>query len=102
MAALDERGQRLAQRRAGDAELRAQLALGGQARAGRQQAELDRGAEPVERLLERRLRADGREDRVEREIDAAAASAHSRSNPRKRSQSVTAASNAASSTSARR
>ena len=34
MAALAERHQRLAQRRAGDTELRAQLAFGGQARAG--------------------------------------------------------------------
>jgi hypothetical protein len=73
VAALDERGQRLAQRRARDAELLAQLALRGQPRARCQQAELDRGPEPLERLLERRLAADGREDRVERQ---------SRSNPR--------------------
>jgi hypothetical protein len=64
--ALDERGQRLAQRRAGDAELLAQLALRRQSRARRQQAELDRGPEPLERLLERGLAADRREDRVER------------------------------------
>src|SRR6185437_9568904 len=89
MPALDERGQRLAQRRAGDAELLAQLALRRQARARRQQAELDRGAKPLERLLERRLAPDGREDRVERQ---------SRSNPLTRSQSVTTASNAFNST----
>ena len=52
--ALHQRGQRLAQRRAGDPELLAQLALGGQPRARREQAELDRGAEALERLLERR------------------------------------------------
>jgi hypothetical protein len=60
--ALDERGQRLAQRRAGDAELLAQLALRRQARARGQQAELDRGAQPLERLLERGLAADGSKD----------------------------------------
>ena len=62
VAALHQRGQRLAQRRARDAELRAQLALGRQALAGLQQAELDRGPEPLERLLERGLRADRGED----------------------------------------
>src|ERR1700759_516221 len=43
--ALHEADERLAQRRAGDAELLAQVALGRQARARRQQAELDRRAE---------------------------------------------------------
>ena len=38
VAALGQRGQRLAQRRAGDAQPRAQLPLGGQLRAGGQQA----------------------------------------------------------------
>jgi hypothetical protein len=60
--ALHERGQRLAQRRTGDAELLAQLALRRQARSRRQQAELDRGAQPLERLLERGLAPDGSED----------------------------------------
>ena len=64
VAALHERGQRLAQRGARDPELAAELALGRQPRAGLEQAELDRGAEPLERLLERRLRLDGREDRA--------------------------------------
>ena len=62
--ALHERRQRLAQRRARDAELPAQLALGGQPRARLEQPELDRGAEPLERLLVGRLRLDRREDRV--------------------------------------
>ena len=64
---------------------------------GREQPELDRGAQPLDGLLERRLRADRREDRVlaDRRRDA-----HSRSKPRYRSQSVTALPNAASSTSA--
>ena len=39
-------------------ELRAQVALGGQPRARLEQAEPDRRAEALERLLERRLRAD--------------------------------------------
>ena len=39
---------------------------GGQPRAGRQQAELDRGAEPLERLLERRRGLDRREDGLRR------------------------------------
>jgi hypothetical protein len=66
VAALHQRGQRLAQRRARDPELAAQLALGRQPLAGLQQAELDRGAEPLERLLERGLAPDRSEDRVER------------------------------------
>jgi hypothetical protein len=87
--ALDQRGQRLAQRRACDAELLAQLALGRQPRAGRQQAQLDRRPEPLQRLLEGRRRLNRGEDGV---------GDHSRSNPRTRSQSVTADSNASSST----
>ena len=46
-------------------EPRAQLALGRQPRARRQQAELDRRAEALERLLERRLGAHRREDGLE-------------------------------------
>jgi hypothetical protein len=65
VAALHERRERLAQRRAGDPQLLAQLALGGKAGAGREQAELDRGAEAFERLLERRLAPDRSEDRVQ-------------------------------------
>ena len=113
-----ERGQRLAQRRAGDPQPRAQLALGRQARAGRQQPELDRRAEAIDGLLERGLRAHRREHGVRRRERRRPAprplsprppsfsgshaidDAHSRSNPRTRSQSVTAAWNAASSTSA--
>ena len=83
VAALHQRGQRLAQRRARDPELAAQLPLGRQALAGLQQAELDRGPEPLERLLERGLRVDRGENRV-RGAD------HNRSKPRRRSQSVTA------------
>ena len=113
VAALPERDQRLAQRRARDPELRAQLALGRQARARRQQPEPDRGPDPVDRLLERGLRADRSKDRVQRRrrfecstsdrsscSSGCARRAHSRSKPRTRSQSVTAASKAASSTSA--
>ena len=73
-------------------ELGAEVALGRQARAGLEQPELDGRAEALERLLERRLRADRCEDRVRVAAD------HSRSKPRRRSQSVTAESNAASST----
>ena len=64
VAALHERGERLAQRRARDAELAAQLALGREPRAGLEQAELDRRPEPLERLLERGLRPDGGEQRL--------------------------------------
>ena len=42
VAALDQRRDRLAQRRARDVELVGQLALGGQSRAGREDAEADR------------------------------------------------------------
>ena len=87
----DQRGQRLAQRRARDAQLRAELALGGQARSGLEQPELDRRSEPVDGLLERRLRAHRREDAVQRRDRRPA---HRRSKPRTRSQSVTAASKA--------
>jgi hypothetical protein len=105
MPALDERGQRLAQRRARDAELLAQLALRRQARARRQQAELDRGAESLERLLECGLAPDRREDDGKsvspfsrRKLLLTVDVTYSRSNPLTRSQSVTAASNAFSST----
>ena len=72
----------------------AQVALGRQALAGLEQPELDRGPEPLEGLLERGLRVDRGEDRVRGVAD------HNRSKPRRRSQSVTAESNAASSTAA--
>ncbi len=101
VAALGQRGERLAQRRAGDAQPRAQLALGRQPRPRGQQAELDRRAEPVDGLLEGGLRPDRREDRVERRVAVslrAIRCLYSRSKPRTRSQSVTAASNASSST----
>ncbi len=76
--ALAQRDERLAQRRARDPELRAQLALGRQARAGRQQPELDRRAQPLDRLLERGLRADRREHRVERSVATPESAAHRR------------------------
>jgi hypothetical protein len=65
VAALGQRGERLAQRRARDLQPRAQLPLGGQPRAGSEQADLDRGAEPLEGLLESGLGPDRREDGVE-------------------------------------
>ena len=79
LARLAEREQRLAQRRARDAELAAELALGRQSGARREQPELDRGAQSLDRLLERGLRTDRREDRVlaDRRGDG-----HSRSKPR--------------------
>src|SRR3954467_4246724 len=46
-----------------DAELLGELALGGQARPGPQQAEPDRRAEPLHGLLEGRRRLDRAEDR---------------------------------------
>ena len=55
--ALHERGDRLAQRGARDVELVGELALGGQPRAGGEDAEADGGAQPVDGLLERRERA---------------------------------------------
>src|SRR5262249_61903836 len=60
--ALDERGDRLAQRRARDRELLGEVALGRQPRARREGPETDRGAEPVDRLLERRRGLDRRQD----------------------------------------
>ena len=63
VAGLAEGEQRLAQGRARDAQAAAELTLGRQAGAGGQQAELDRRAEAFNRLLERGLRADRREDR---------------------------------------
>jgi hypothetical protein len=57
-AAWASASERLAKRRARDPEPRAQLALGRQARARREQPELDRRAEPLDGLLERCLRAD--------------------------------------------
>ena len=92
MPALHERRERLAQRRARDVERHAQLALGGQALARGEQAELDGGADALQRLLEGRLRPDRREQLQ------GAVRGHSRSKPRTRSQSVTAASKASSST----
>ena len=62
--ALDQGGERLTQGGAGDPELGAQVALGRQARARLEEAEPDGRAEPLERLLERRLRAHRREDRI--------------------------------------
>ena len=63
----------------------AQLALGRQPRAGRQQPELDRRAEPLDRLLERGLRADRREHGIERrgrvELRRSSRSSRDRSQP---------------------
>ena len=64
--ALDERRDRLAQGRAGDAELLGQLALGRQPRARAEDAEPDRRAQPLDGLLERRRRLHGLEDRGDR------------------------------------
>ena len=80
-------------------ELLAEVALRRQARAGGQQPELDGGPEAVERLLERGLRADRREYGLQRR-EVGGRQADSRAKPRTRSQSVTAASDAVSSTSA--
>ena len=66
MPALAQGDERLAQGRAGDAQLLAQVPLGGQARAGREQPELDRRTEPLHRLLEGRLGAHRREHGLER------------------------------------
>src|SRR6185312_2538185 len=111
VAALRQRCQRLAEGRARDAHAGAELSLGGELGARREQPELDRRAEAVDGLLEGCLGANGSEDRLGRrehpglsrallgrgDLDPAG---HSRSNPRKRSQSVTAEPKAASSTSA--
>ena len=56
VAGLHERRERLAQRRARDAELLGELALGRQPGAGLEQAEPDRRAEALDGLLERRRR----------------------------------------------
>jgi hypothetical protein len=61
--ALGQRGQGLAQRRAGDAELVGQVALGRQPRAGLQQSQPDRRAEALDGLLEGGRGLDRLEDR---------------------------------------
>ena len=66
MAALGQRREGLAERRAGDAELVGELALRRQARARREQPQPDRRAQALDRLLERRRRLDGLEDRRHR------------------------------------
>ena len=109
--ALAERGQRLAQRRARDPQPRAQLALGRQPRsraASRPSliAVPSRSTVSSNAVCERtgantaseRQRAGG--EPAAQRAHRAPLRAHSRSNPRTRSQSVTAASKAASSTSA--
>ena len=63
VAALGQRRDRLAQRRARDAELVGELALGRQAVARPEQAEPDRRAQALDGLLERRRRLDRPEDR---------------------------------------
>ena len=64
VAALHERGQRLAERRARDPELPGEVALGRQAAAGRQQAEAYGGAKSLHRLLERGRRTHRLEHRL--------------------------------------
>ena len=105
--ALGQRRQRLTQGRPRDAEHLAQLALRRQAFPGGQQAELDRGAQPVDGLLEGGLRADRGEHGLQRPGlgedgggRRVGGVGHRRSKPLTRSQSVTAAPNASSSTSA--
>ena len=66
MAALHERRERLAQRGAGDAQLVGEVALGRQPAGRRQQAEPDRGAEPLHRLLEGGGRLHRLENRIHR------------------------------------
>ena len=66
--ALRERRQRLAQRRARDPQLARELALGRQLAARREQSEPDRGAEPLDRLLERRRRPDRLKHRIQGSI----------------------------------
>ena len=63
VAALRQRHQRLPQRRARDAELVGELALGRQAVTGPEQAEPDRRAQALDRLLEGRRRLDRLENR---------------------------------------
>jgi len=66
VTALAERDKRLAQSRAGDAELRAQLAFSRQLRPRWKQPKTHRGSEAVDCLLEGGQRAYRREDGVER------------------------------------
>jgi hypothetical protein len=66
VAALHQRRDRLAERGARDAELVGQIALRRQPRPRRQEAQPDRGAEPLDRLLECRRRVNGLEYRIER------------------------------------
>ena len=68
VAALDERRQGLAQRRAGDPELVGELRSAGSRLPGGQDPRADRGPEPLDRLLERRRRADGREYRLDHRV----------------------------------
>ena len=64
VAGLGEHAQRLAHRRARERQQLRQVALGRQALARPQQADLDRAADALDRLLERVRRPDRREDRV--------------------------------------
>ena len=66
MAALHERRDRLAQRRARDAQAVGQVALRGQPAGGLEQAEADCGAEPLDRLLEGGRRLYRLEDGLQR------------------------------------
>ena len=105
MAALSQRDQRLAQRRAGDAQPGAQFALRRQPRAGGSRPSLiavpNRSTVSSNAVCEctgantTSSPAGSRDRRTLAQLRA-----HNRSNPRTRSQSVTADSNAASSTSA--
>ena len=65
-AALHERRDRLAQRRAGDPKLAREVALRGQTTPGSQQAEADRRAQTLDGLLERRGRLNGLEHSFQR------------------------------------
>ena len=66
VAALHQRGDRLAERRARDAELVGEVALRGKPGLRREQAEPDGGAEALDGLLEGGWRVDRLEYRVER------------------------------------
>ena len=94
VAALDERGERLAQRRARDAELRHSSRSAGSRVAGLSRPSLiavpSRSSVSSNAVWDCDRREDVRCGARQREL-------HSRSKPRTRSQSVTAASNAASS-----
>ena len=68
VAALDQGRDRLAQRRAGDPKLAGEVALGGQLGPRRKQSEADRGAEPLDGLLEGGRRANRLEDGLERGV----------------------------------